>query len=156
MAPLLDIYLADHHAGSAAGVALAQRAASHGAALPGGEELAAVAREIAEDRRTLEHLMAVLGVRPSRVKVALARLGELVGRVAPNGRLVSRSPLTPLLELEALSLGIVGKRKLWEALADSPRARHAELDFAALAERAERHHEVVEGCRREAARRALG
>ena len=94
MAELLAIYLRDHHAGSSAGVALAKRAARNGAGLDHGDELAEIARQIDDDRQALELLMARLGVRPSAVKVAGARAGELIGRLKANGRFRQRSPLS--------------------------------------------------------------
>ena len=42
--------------------------------------------------------------------------GELIGRLKANGRFRQRSPLSNVVELELLALGIMGKRKLWEAL----------------------------------------
>ncbi len=157
MAELLAIYLRDHHAGSSAGVALARRAARNGAALEHGDELAAIARQIDHDRETLERLMAGLGVRPSAVKVAGARAGEVIGRLKANGRFRERSPLSNVVELELLALGIMGKRKLWEALAGVPGLREAaEVDFAELGERARRQHDRVETFRQEAAAAAFG
>ena len=156
MTRLLAVYLSDHHAGSAAGVALARRAARSNAQLPDGRVLTDVAREIAEDRQVLERVMDALEIRPSRVKVALARATEMAGRLKLNGRIVHRSPLSAMLELEALSLGILGKRKLWQALDGVPGvAATAGVDFAALAERARAQHEIVETSRRHAAQTAL-
>jgi hypothetical protein len=156
MNELLAIYLRDHHAGASAGAALAQRAARNGAGLEHGDELAEIAREIGDDRKTLERLMARLGVRPSAIKVAAARAGEVAGRLKLNGRLVQRSPLSNVVELEALALGIVGKRKLWESLADIPGLNAAAgVDFVELDERARRQHDRVETLRQEAAAAAF-
>src|SRR4051795_583837 len=152
---LLEIYLRDHHAGSSAGAALAKRAVRNGAGLEHGAELAEIARQIDDDRRTLERLMDRLGVRRSTVKVAAARTAEVVGRLKANGRLRQRSPLSNVVELEAMALGIIGKRKLWEALAGIPGLREAAgLDFVELDERARRQHDRVETLRQEAAARA--
>jgi len=154
---LLRIYLADHHAGSVAGLELARRAARSNRGSPTGAVLAEVAAEIAQDRRTLERLMQTLGVSPSRAKVGLARIAELAGRLKPNGRLLRYSPLSRVAELETLSLGILGKQKLWEACAAAPPlAAVADVDFGALAERAEAQHAAIEACRRQAAEVAFG
>ena len=75
--------------------------------------------EIAEDRQTLERLMAVVGVSPSRSKVAVAWAAEKAGRLKPNGKLWRYSPLSRLLELEGLAAGIEAKRALWLALASA-------------------------------------
>ena len=149
---LLAIYLADHHAGSAAGVELARRTARTHLGTQTGIVLAQVADDIAEDRRTLERLMQVLGVRPSLLKVSIARAGELAARLKPNGRLVGSSPLSRVTELETLSLGILGKLKLWQGLAAVQLPPGAGgFDLQGLADRAEAQHAAVEGCRRQAA-----
>jgi hypothetical protein len=157
MATLLAIYLRDHHAGSSAGLALARRAARNGAGLDHGDELAEIARQIDDDRKTLERLMARFGVRRSAVKVAGARAGEVIGRLKANGRFRQRSPLSNVVELELLALGIMGKRKLWQALAGVPELGEAAVvDFVELEERARHQHDRVEALRQEAAAAAFG
>ena len=78
---LLEIYLRDHHAAACAGVALAYRVAARRSAAANGSPLRQVATEIEADLRSLEGLMARLGVQPSRVKDTLARLVERAGRL---------------------------------------------------------------------------
>jgi hypothetical protein len=154
---LLAIYLVDHHAGATAGIELARRAARSNRGSATGTVLARLAEEIAEDRRTLERLMRLLNVKPSPVKVVLARAAELGGRLKPNGRLVGYSPLSRVVELEALSLGIIGKLKLWQAFEGVDRLQGVGgFDFAGLAARAEAQHDAVEACRRQAAEVAFG
>ena len=149
---LLETYLVDHHAGSAAGLELARRAARNNRGGESGIVLAQVADDVAEDRRTLERLMRALDVQPSPVKVALARAAEFAARLKPNGRLAGDSRLSRLTELETLSLGIVGKLKLWQALAAVRPPQGVDgFDFDRLAERAEAQHAAVEACRRQAA-----
>lgn len=103
----LSIYLRDHHAASAGGVALARRAL--GANHP-------IAQQIARDRKTLEEVMRKLDVPPSAMKVGLVRVAEGLGRLKLNGRLFKRSPLSRIVELEVLVVGIRGKEALWTAL----------------------------------------
>ena len=71
---------------------------------------------------------------------------EVVGRLKPNGRLLSRSPLTDVLELEALRDAVAGKSAGWQvlrAVADSdPRLDTVLLDE--LYERAERQRGELE------------
>ena len=63
----------------------------------------------------------------------------------------AHSPLSRVVELETLALGILGKPALWDGLTDVPsRAGVAGLDFASLAERARSQHAAVEGCRLQA------
>jgi hypothetical protein len=111
----LRIYLNDHLAGATAGSELARRMAR---TQPGelAAELTRLDAEIAEDRAELLRLMADLGVAPRRYKIAAGWLAEKVGRLKANGRLASRSPLSTLLELETLQIGVEGKAAGWEAL----------------------------------------
>ena len=130
----LGIYLRDHYAASAGGVALARRAL--GPHHP-------VAAQIAQDRATLEDVMRQLGVEPSQMKVRLVQVAERLGRLKPNGRLFGRSPLTPVVELEVLVAGIRAKEALWTALLraeqDLPR-----VDLEALAESARAQARAVD------------
>lgn len=61
--------------------------------------------------------MRQLDVAPSALKVGVVRTAELLGRLKLNGRLFTRSPLSRVLELEVLVVGIRGKEALWTALA---------------------------------------
>jgi len=123
---LLSIYLRDHHAASAGGVALARRAVGPDHSL---------AEQIAGDRETLERMMRQLDVAPSATKVGLVRMAELLGRLKLNGRLFTRSPLSRVVELEMLLVGIRGKEALWTAL-QSAGLSFASIDLDALAESA--------------------
>ena len=153
----LEIYLADHHAGSTAGLELAKRTARSNRGTPVGEALERLAAEIEADRQTLRRLIETIDARRSRPKDGLAWSVEKLGRLKPNGRLREYSPLSRLEELEGLSLGVAGKRALWDALAALPELRSlAEFDFAALSRRAEQQLVELEGLRRDAAAQALG
>lgn len=142
---LLRIYLRDHHAAGRAGAQLARRTArAHGG--DDGRVLAAVADEVAHDLGTLEGIMRRLDVSPSAVKVPLAVLAERLGRLKLNGRLLERSPLSSVIELEALQAGITAKRSLWHALGRiaAGERRLADLDFGALVRAAEDQRARVE------------
>ena len=146
----LAIYLRDHHAAGVAGTRLARRIAdAH--ATP--SDVAGLASEIRQDLGALETIMRGLGVERDVMKDALARIGERLGRLKPNGRLRERSPLSDLLELETLLVGITGKRALWLSLRATSSAPNDELDR--LVERAEGQMRVVEEARLQAVRRAF-
>jgi hypothetical protein len=154
---LLGIYLNDHLAGSTIGLELSRRARGSNKGTEYGEVLERVAREIEEDRETLKGLMESLEIRPDRAKVGGAWVAEKFGRLKPNGRLLSYSPLSRMIELESLSLGIAGKLSLWEALKEVA-AEDARLDaeeLSRLADRAERQRKEVWQLRQRAAREAL-
>ena len=153
MRSLLAIYLRDHHAAGVAGTRVARRVALAAERDSGNDDLRRVASEIREDLVTLESIMHRLGVEPDRAKDALARIAERVGRVKLNGRILRRSPLSDLLELETLVVGITGKQALWVSLRDVPAIRGEELDQ--LLERAEEQKRVIENARVKAAKRSF-
>ena len=155
---LLEIYLADHLAASTAGVALARRTAASNAGTALGEVLRRLAMEIAEDRRTLQRIVAELGYRESKPKNAVAWVGEKVGRLKLNGQLRGYSPLSRILELEALSVGVAGKLALWQSLQSVPALseRLSGVDLDQLAERARRQRVEIEEQRTNAARETFG
>jgi hypothetical protein len=149
----LRIYLRDHLAGATGGVELARRTASQNQGSDFGGPLGALAAEIAEDRAQLLAIMRRLDVRPDPLKAGIAWAAEKIARAKPNGQLRGYSPLSRLVEVEALITGVSGKLSLWRNLrAHAPhesRLDPAELDV--LVDRAEsqldRLHEL---CRRAA------
>lgn len=134
---LLAIYLNDHLAGATAGTELARRAGSSNEGTPLGEHLERLASEIAEDREALIEVMDRLGVRRDPVKVAAGWTAEKAGRLKLNGQIKGYSPLSRVLELEGLHLGITGKLELWRTLQRSQKARLGTIDLEALIRRAE-------------------
>jgi hypothetical protein len=151
----LAIYLNDHLAGSVVGTELAKRVLRENRGSSFGEFLDWLLGQILEDRATLERLMAELGVPESRLKRALALTLERVGRLKLNGQLTGYSPLSRLVELEGLALGVTGKRALWVALQEIAEPRLREFDFDELRRRAEEQLAGLERLRIEAARLAF-
>ncbi|WP_371483184.1 hypothetical protein [Kitasatospora sp. NBC_00315] len=109
---LLGIYLNDHLMGAFGGTELARRIAQEQS--PG--DLQRLAADIAEDRDDLVRMMRRLGVPVRRYRQWLGIAGERLGRAKLNGRLLHRSPLSDLVELEAMRTGVEGKAALWRAL----------------------------------------
>ena len=152
----LATYLNDHLGAATAGVELVRRAARENEGSELGSFLSDLAGAIEADRETLEAIMGELGVKADRAKVAAGWAAEKVGRLKPNAQLRGYSPLSPLVELEGLLVGIQGKLALWRALAEVADA--VGLDRArleTLAERAESQQADVERHRRDVARVAL-
>ena len=114
---LLAIYLCDHRAAAAAGLRLIRRARRQADRDEVAVTLAWLETEVDQDRRTLDSIMERLDISQSRWKTALTTAAERVARLKLNGRLVKRSPLSTLLELEALTAGVHAKRDLWQSLA---------------------------------------
>jgi hypothetical protein len=154
---LLAIYLNDHLAGATGAVELARRAraANRGTAFEA--PLERIAAELDEDRAALVDVMRRLGVTRDPVKEWAAWLAEKGGRLKLNGRLASYSPLSRVLELEVLALGVEGKRALWRALARvaADDARLAGVDLAALGRRADAQRRLLDGERLRAAELAF-
>jgi len=113
---LLGIYLNDHLAGATAGSELAHRMAGSHHRREEAAPLRRLAGEITQDRSALLDIMASLGVTVQMYKVGAAWLGEKAGRLKFNGRLLARSPLSDLEELELLRLGVEGKAAGWRTL----------------------------------------
>ncbi len=148
---LLGIYLNDHLAGSIGGVETARRARGSNEGTEFGGPLAKLCEEIESDREALEAVMEELGVAKSRIKPAIGWLGEKFGRLKPNGQLRGYSPLSRVVELELLVIGITGKLRLWTLLEELVGER-SEADFAGLAARAEGQRAIVEDLQLRAAR----
>jgi hypothetical protein len=152
----LAIYLGDHFAGSTVGCELSKRIARQNADGEFGPPLARIRDEIAEDRATLEQVMDALDVRRDKLKSAGAYAGEKLGRLKLNGQWRGYSPLSRVVELEGLALGVTAKKGLWKALGALADQRLGEFDFAALAERAERQAEELESLRLKAVELTFG
>ncbi|WP_309116182.1 hypothetical protein [Saccharothrix sp.] len=150
MDEFLGIYLRDQLALGVGWRELARRAQRNNRGTPLGEALAEVAEQIGEDVETFRSIMGRLGVRVDPLRTALATVGERVGRLKPNGRLVGYSPLSRFLELEVLVMGIDRKKQLWHTLADLAdlRTRLPDVDFDELVARAERQRQRLEPFRR--------
>lgn len=145
---LLTLYLT-HHLSAATGVVQRlDRMTEEYTDLAVHDEIAGLARQIRTERDRLDEMIAELGLEQRRHEQVLARAGELVGRLKLNGRFLSRSPLTPNVELELLSSGVIGKLSLWQTL----QAHQDELglDAAELEQRAQDARtqlDTVERCR---------
>jgi len=153
---MLAIYLNDHLAGATLGVELARRLrASNEDDARFGAPLADICAEIEADRATLERVMDLLGIRRGLVKPAGAWLSEKLGRLKLNGQLRGYSPLSRLVELELLFIGITGKMQMWDALQHTLGGNLAEFDFGQLAERASGQRDRVQELHLAAAREAF-
>ncbi|TDC21815.1 hypothetical protein E1265_17115 [Streptomyces sp. 8K308] len=155
---LLGIYLNDHLAGATAGVERARHLvrSTQGSTLAGA--LGPVAVEIAQDRTSLLAIMKGLDVPVRRYKVYAGWTAEKVARLKNNGRLVRRSPLSTVLELELLRMAVEGKAAGWQTLrrlaAAEERLSPELLD--GLLERARRQQGVVEEWRARQAEATFG
>ncbi len=152
---LLKTYLQDHHAGATAGLELARRTAGANDGNDYGPELGRIADEIAADKEALEQVMERLEVKPSRLKDAGGWTAEKMGRLKPNNRLLSYSPLSRVIEIEGLVIGVTGKQALWEAIQTAVGESIDGISFDELARRAADQRTRLDALRRRAATEAF-
>lgn len=153
----LEIYLDDHWAGAGAGENLASRLAGNNSRTRWAEALEDVAKRVGEDDRTLQEIRERLGVTGGGAKRKIAQIGERLSRLKLNGRLIGYSPLSRVVEVEALIAGVSAKRLLWTALTTAATANPvlAGYDFAGLEQRADEQLTVLRKFHREATEEAF-
>ncbi|MFI0409303.1 hypothetical protein [Actinomadura sp. 3N508] len=113
---LLGIYLNDHLAAAAGGVGLARRVAQGHRGSANAEQIERLADDIAADRGALLAILKSLGLPARRYKSLAVWTAEKAGRLKLNGGLLRRSPLSDVVELEALTLAVEGKSAGWRTL----------------------------------------
>jgi hypothetical protein len=151
----ITTYLRDHLAGSAVALDLLDKMREREGESELGVVLDDLRDDIAIDRAALEQVMDTLGVTSGAIRQAGGRVIEKVSRVKFDERVTGSAHLTHLMETEALSLGIEGKRSGWRALKEiSPDDLGVDLD--ALIGRAEDQRARLEPFRLAAARHAFG
>jgi hypothetical protein len=150
-------YLNDHLAGSVVALELLEHLESDYSGTPLESFFKTLRAEIEADREKLESLMGQLDISESRTRKASAWLTEKVTALKLRLDDPADGDLRLFESLEALSLGIEGKRSLWLALSAvaerSPQMRL--LDYPELISRAEEQRTRVEEKRIETAKRAL-
>lgn len=143
---LLASYLKDHFAGATAGRDLFQRAADAHAGTDLGAALSALAAEVDADRDAQLDIMTGLGIEPSTTRAVAGAVAERVGRLKTNATLATRSPLTDVIELEALRVAVSAKVCGWEALLAASVAEHR-LSKVRLEELLARAHDQLDRLR---------
>lgn len=124
MKPLADvprhrmqvIYLNDHIAASVAWCALAGRIARENAGTPLGDTVERLRRDLEEEVPLLRVLLRETGGRENRAKQWLARSATRVGQWKPNGALRGYSPLSRIVEIEALTASLALRASMWRSL----------------------------------------
>jgi hypothetical protein len=136
-AKLLSVYLNDHFLGANGGVALAYRIAKTHKDTRFYSELAQLAVDIESDREKLTSIMKRLDVRPQQWRVPAGSVAEKAGRLKLNGYVLNRSPLSSVLEIEALLTGVEAKGAGWQTLRHLAKTEQR-LDVAKVDELIER------------------
>ena len=155
---LLGIYCNDHLASATGGIELVNRMIGAHRGTSYEPRLRALLDELHEERATLRSMMAALGFPVRQYKQLATWVGEKVSRAKLNGYLLSRSPLSDVIEFEFISTAVLGKRAGFETLRELADV-DARLD-AALLDRliaqANRQHEWLSEVRRELAGKVWG
>jgi hypothetical protein len=155
---LLGIYCNDHLAAATGGIELVSRMLSRHRGTPHEAKLEELLDELREERAALNSSMAALGYPVRQYKQVASWVGEKVARLKLNGHLLSRSPLSDLVEFEFIATAVLAKRCGFETLRVVA-AADKRLD-AALLERliaqADKQHDWLADVRREVAARIFG
>ena len=153
----LTNYLNDHLAGSVAALELLDRLIDTYREKPLENFFRNLRDDVGRDQEQLKELMKKLGTEESAVRKAGAWVAEKLSRAKIELSESAEGEVGLLLALEALVLGITGKRSLWRALQAASRTvpQLARLDYAGLEKRAIEQCERVEAKRLEAARTAF-
>jgi hypothetical protein len=153
----LATYLNDHLAGSVVAVELMENLEAAYAETPIANFVKGIRIEVEADQRELQQLMNRLEISESRTRQVSAWLTEKLTELKLRLDDSARGDLRLFESLEALSLGIEGKKSLWLALAAaaeiSPQLRL--VDYERLQTRAEEQRSQVEFKRIEIAKIAL-
>ena len=150
----LTEYLNDHLAGSVAALELLDRMIEACAGKPLERFLRELREDIRQDQEKLQELIEKLGMSESTVRKAGAWIAEKLTRPKLDLGEGSKEEVGVFLALEALVLGITGKRSLWRALQAASRSMPAlaRLDYVGLEKRAIDQCEQIEARRLEIAR----
>jgi hypothetical protein len=153
----LSVYLNDHLAGSVAAVELIEQDLDRNKGTQLGVFLQQLLDDVRADQVTLQRLMEQLGIEKSGVKQVTSWAAEKFSRLKFMATGRTSEGLRNLLELEALLLGVGGKRSLWLSLKAASEAdpRLEQADLEALIKRAEDQISRIEHHRDEAARQGL-
>ena len=153
----LTNYLNDHLAGSIGALELLDRLIDTYRERPLEQFFRNLRDDVQDDQKQLKGLMQKLGAEESAVRKAGAWVAEKLSRAKIGLSEDAEGEVGLLLALEALVLGITGKRSLWRALQAASRTmpQLARLDYAGLEKRAIEQCERVEAKRLEAARSAF-
>ena len=152
MSDSLSTYLSDHLAGAKFAIDLLEHVRDSHANLPLGLFAGRLVSEIKDDRSVLESLSKEVGDGGGVLKEATAWLAEKASRL--KLQFGNDAGLSEFEVLEVLSIGVLGKLKLWLALSQivDRDARVRALDLDRLIERAKAQHDEIESRRLEAAK----
>ena len=142
----LVAYLRDHPGGSDAAIHVVRRLSATHEGTADGRLFRQLAEEFEQDRATVRALLAQLDASARSPKRVAARASAALLGFAAGG---TSGQLSLLRTLEALAIGIQGKRCMWRALQTLDTARSTtQINPVELEAKALRQWEAVEGRRR--------
>ena len=155
---LLAIYLNDHLASAAGGIELVSRMIGSHRGSSYEEKLRQLLRELREEKDALTAVTRALGLPVRHYKQLAAWAAEKASRVKLNGHLLSRSPLSSLVEFEFLASAVRGKRSGFETIriAAGVDDRIDTVTFDRLIAQANRQYRWLTDVRREVAAELFG
>lgn len=115
---LLNLYISDHLTGATAGEARIYRMAQDFVDTPVFAKLSEIAEQIRAERTLLKNIIHDLGLKQKPYRQAVSWVGERVGRLKLNGKILERSPMTMVLEAELMRSAVMGKLGGWQTLQD--------------------------------------
>jgi len=155
---LLGIYCNDHLAAATGGIELVGRMLSTHKGTRWEQPLEQLLGELREEKAAYLKIFEALEMPVRQYKQLGVWLAEKVTRGKLNGRVLSRSPLSDLIEFEFLASGVRAKRSGFETLRIAaevePRLPKAELDR--LIDQAHRQYLWLTEARREVAAEVFG
>ena len=155
---LLGIYCNDHLAAAVGGIELVSRMLGRHRGTPHEPKLEGLLDELREEQTVLRSSMAALELPVRQYKLVASWVGEKISRLKLNGHLLSRSPLSDLVEFEFIATAVLAKRCGFETLrvvaAADKRLDAALLDR--LIAQADKQHDWLADARREVAARVFG
>lgn len=155
---LLGVYCNDHLAAATGGVELVGRMIGRWRGTPYEQPLERLLDELREERAGLRSTMAALGLPVRQYKQLATWAGEKLSRAKLNGRLLSRSPMSDLVEFEFIATAVLAKRAGLETLrelAEVDRRIDAGL-LDGLIDQAEAQHAWLAAARRAVAAGVFG
>jgi hypothetical protein len=153
MSEHLATYLSDHLAGARFAVELIERLQGAHAKEPLGRFAGELLVEINKDRAVLQEIADRVSGGGGTIREATAWLAEKASQL--KLRIGAKDALGTFEALETLSLGVLGKSKLWKVLAVVTDERLRGVDYDELVARAEAQHADIEAWRLKFGRVAL-
>src|SRR3954454_12422602 len=151
----LSTYLNDHLAVALAGVEVSKRTVSSNEGTPYEPLLRRIADDLEADRRLMREVMRSLEIDEDPIKKGIAWLGEKLGRLKLNDSLTSYSPLSRVVELEALMVVTGILRNTWATLDEVLGRAERVPDVTGARDRAVRNLRELDQHRPAAMREAL-